>query len=144
MNMTPEEMKSVIRKLNDDAWHKRSLDEAYEAYDDALVFYRPPFPSVVGKAANIASDADMLAAFTDTRLAIDELVVEADTAVARWSWQAAHTGASPNLGIPATGKTVQLAGCSIYHFRGGKIVEQWEYSDLLGLMQQLGVIPALG
>ena len=41
----------------------------------------------------------------------------------------------PALGIPATGKQVQFSGCSIYHFRDGKIVEQWEYGDLLGLMQ---------
>jgi predicted ester cyclase len=35
-------------------------------------------------------------------------------------------------------------GCSVYHFRDDKIVEQWEYGDLLGMLQQLGVIPALG
>lgn len=139
--MTPEEMKSVIRKMNDDAWHKRALNDAYQAYDDEIVFHRPPFPTIVGKEDNLADDEDMLASFTNTRITLDELVAEGDTAIAHWSWQAAHTGATPSLGIPATGKDVQLAGCSIYHFRDGKIVEQWEYSDLLGLLQQLGVVP---
>jgi predicted ester cyclase len=41
-------------------------------------------------------------------------------------------------------RTVRSVGCSVYHFRDGKIVEQWEYGDMLGLLQQLGVIPALG
>jgi predicted ester cyclase len=48
------------------------------------------------------------------------------------------------LGIPATGKRVHFVGCSVYRFLDGKIVEQWEYGDVLGLLQQLGVIPPLG
>jgi predicted ester cyclase len=36
-----------------------------------------------------------------------------------------------------------MMGCSVYYFKNDKIVEQWEYSDMLGLLQQLGVIPAL-
>ena len=142
--MTPEEMKAALAKMNDDAWHKRDLNAAYEIYSADVVFQRVPFPPVVGKEANMQADAGMLAAFTDTRSTIDEMVVEGDTAVFRWSWEAVHTGTSPSLGIPPTGKHVSFGGCSVYHFKNGKIVEQWEYSDVLGLLQQLGVIPALG
>jgi hypothetical protein len=39
---------------------------------------------------------------------------------------------------------VSKAGCTIYWFDGDKVVEQWEYADWLSLLQQLGVIPALG
>jgi steroid delta-isomerase-like uncharacterized protein len=140
--MTPEEIKSIILKMNDDSWHKRDLDEAYRAYSDEIVFHRPPFPLVTGKEANRQGDEGMLSAFTETRSTIHELVVEGDTAIAHWTWQAVHTGTSPALGIPPTGKQVQFSGCSIYHFEEGKIIEQWEYGDMLGLMQQLGVIPA--
>jgi steroid delta-isomerase-like uncharacterized protein len=142
--MPLEEMKAALAKMNDDAWHKRDLDAAYEIYSDAVVFQRIPFPSVVGKEANIRADAGTLAAFTDVRSTIDEMVVEGDTAVLRWTWEAIHTGTSPSLEIPPTGKRVGFVGCSVYHFRGGKIVEQWEYGDVLGLLQQLGVISALG
>lgn len=142
--MTPEEMKSIVRKMNEDSWHKRDLEKAYQPYADEIVFHRPPFPPVAGKEANRMSDEGMLSAFTETRSTIHELVVEGATAIAHWTWQAVHTGTLPTLGIPATGKQVQFSGCSIYHFRDGKIVEQWEYSDLLGFMQQLGVIPAFG
>jgi steroid delta-isomerase-like uncharacterized protein len=142
--MTPEGMKAVVLKMNEDTWHKRDLDEGYQPYADELVFHRPPFPPVVGKEANRTSDAGMLSAFTETRSTIHELVVEGDTAVAHWTWQAVHTGVLPTLGIPATGKQVQFSGCSIYHFRDNKIVEQWEYGDLLGFMQQIGVIPTPG
>jgi steroid delta-isomerase-like uncharacterized protein len=141
--MTPEEMKSAILKMNEESWHERDLDEAYRLYADEIVFHRPPFPPVVGKEANRISDEGMLSAFTETRSTIHEFVVEGDMAIAHWTWQAVHTGTSPTLGIPPTGKQVQFSGCSIYHFRDGKVVEQWEYGDLLGLMQQLAVIPAL-
>ena len=142
--MTPEEMKAALEKMNDDAWHTRDLGAAYAIYADDVVFQRVPFPPVVGKEANKQADAGTLAAFTETRSTIDEMIVEDDTAVLRWTWEAAHTGTLPSLGIPATGKHVRMVGCSVYHFSDGKIVEQWEYGDTLGLLQQLGVIPTLG
>lgn len=105
-------------------------------------YCRAPFLPVVGKEANRKLDEGMLAAFTETRSIIHELVAEGDTLVAHWTWQAVHTGTTPNLDIPPTGKQVQFSGCSIYHFKDDKIVEQWEYGDMLGLMQQLGLVPA--
>jgi steroid delta-isomerase-like uncharacterized protein len=142
--MTPQEMKSAIQKMNDDTWHKRDLDAAYRLYADGIVFHRVPFPPVTGKEANRASDTDTLSVFSETQSTIHELVVEGDTAVAHWTWQAVHSGTSPTLGIPPTGKQAQFSGCSIYHFKDDQIAEQWEYGDMLGLLQQLGVIPSLG
>jgi len=72
------------------------------------------------------------------------MIVDGDTAALRWTWEGTHTGALPSLGIPATGKRVRFSGCSIYHFRDDKIVQQWEYGDLLGFLQQLGVVPSFG
>lgn len=46
--------------------------------------------------------------------------------------------------IPPTGKEVTLKGCIVVHVRDGKIVEEFEYSDYLGFLQQLGVVPPLG
>ena len=42
--MIPEEMRAGLVKMNDDAWHKRDLDAAYEIYSDDIVFQRIPFP----------------------------------------------------------------------------------------------------
>jgi predicted ester cyclase len=47
-------------------------------------------------------------------------------------------------GIPPTGKEATLTSTDIYRIVDGKIVEQWTEADMLGLMQQLGVIPAPG
>lgn len=142
--MIPEEMKAALVKMNDDAWHRRDLEAAYEIYSDDVVFQRVPFPPAVGKEANMQADAGLLAAFDDVRSSVDAMIVEGDTAALRWTWEGTHTGTLPSLGIPATGKRVRFSGCSVYHFQDGKVVEQWEYSDLLGFMQQLGVAPTPG
>ena len=142
--MTFEDMKSIVLKMNEDSWHKRDLDEVYQHYANEIEFHRPPFPPVTGKEANRQGDEGMLSAFTETRSTIHELVVEGDTVMAHWTWLGKHTGTLPTLGVPPTGKQVQFSGCSIYHFRDDQIVEQWEYGDLLGFMQQLGVIPVPG
>jgi predicted ester cyclase len=55
-----------------------------------------------------------------------------------------HTGTSPSLPIPPTGKEVALQGCTVVHVKDGKVSEEWEYSDYLGFLQQLGVVSPLG
>jgi predicted ester cyclase len=47
-------------------------------------------------------------------------------------------------GIPATDSTAAVSGIAIYRLAGGKVGEQWLEYDQLGLLQQLGVIPAMG
>jgi predicted ester cyclase len=47
------------------------------------------------------------------------------------------------MGIPPTGKRVAIRGIDILRIAGGKIVEIWANFDLLGMLQQLGVVPAL-
>lgn len=142
--MIPEDIRAALTKMLDDFWHKEDIEAAYSIYSDEVAFQRIPFPPLIGKAANMQADAGMLAAFSDNKTTIEEIIIEGEAASVRWTWEGTHSGVSPSLGIPATGIRVSIVGCSVFHFRDGKIVEQWEYSDLLGLLQQLGVIPPLG
>ena len=45
------------------------------------------------------------------------------------------------MGVPATGKDVEISGVNIFRIAGGKIVEHWVNYDAMGLMQQIGAIP---
>jgi predicted ester cyclase len=47
-------------------------------------------------------------------------------------------------GAPPCGKHVTMTGCNIAHWRGTKVIEEWEHGDYLGVLQQIGVIPPLG
>ena len=44
------------------------------------------------------------------------------------------------MGIPPTEKTISVDVIDIFRVTGGKILEHWAVADMLGLMQQLGVI----
>lgn len=79
-------------------------------------------------------------AFPDLRVTIEDMVAEGNTVVVRTTFHVTHQGAFQ--GIPATGKAITTTGIYILRFAQGKIAEAWVEQDSLGMMQQLGVIPA--
>jgi predicted ester cyclase len=60
--------------------------------------------------------------------------------VTRWTGRGTHSGEL--MGVPPTGKQVTVTGIDIYRVAGGKLVERWGEFDQMGMMQQLGVVPA--
>ena len=81
-----------------------------------------------------------LAAFPDTRMSIEDLIAGGDKVVARVRYSGTQTGEF--MGIPATGKSVDVALIDIFGMGSdGLVHEHWGVMDALGLMQQLGVIP---
>ncbi len=79
-------------------------------------------------------------AFPDLHIRVEDIIAEDDRAVARYTLNATHNG--DFMGIPATGRRVEISGIDISRISDGKVVEHWGNSDQLGLMQQLGVIPS--
>jgi steroid delta-isomerase-like uncharacterized protein len=80
-----------------------------------------------------------LAAFPDMHWTVKEMVAEGETVVTRFVWTGTHRGAF--LGIPATGKIVEVKGVVIDLLENGKMSESRILMDTMGLMQQLGAIP---
>jgi steroid delta-isomerase-like uncharacterized protein len=78
-------------------------------------------------------------AFPDLHFAIDEMIAEGDTVVARWTLTGTHRG--PFLGIEPTGRTIRVRGMSLDHLQDGVLVSGFDGWDNLGLRQQLGAIP---
>jgi ketosteroid isomerase-like protein len=70
------------------------------------------------------------------------LVAEGDLVVVRETYRLTHQGEFQ--GIAPTGKDVSVTGTEIYRIVDGMFVEQWVEADMLGLLQQLGVVPAPG
>jgi predicted ester cyclase len=62
--------------------------------------------------------------------------------VSRLTLRAAHLG--DLSGPPATGKPVTIKVIDIQRIVVGQIVEYWGRADFLGLLQQLGAVPAVG
>ena len=81
-------------------------------------------------------------AFPDARLTIEDLIAEGDRVAVRQTLHGTHQG--DFMGMPPTGRQVTGTGISIFRIVNGKVVEQWANYDDLGLLQQLGVVPAPG
>jgi predicted ester cyclase len=48
------------------------------------------------------------------------------------------------MGMPATGKSYTISEIHIFRVSNGKVVEHWRDADMLGMMQQLAIVPAPG
>jgi predicted ester cyclase len=46
------------------------------------------------------------------------------------------------MGVPPTGTEIALPGITILRFEGDEVVERWSQTDMLGLLVQLGAVPA--
>jgi steroid delta-isomerase-like uncharacterized protein len=136
-----EDNKAVVRRWFQ-AFNDRDLaaEEAARSADFAA--------HVPGAAAPLDGEgwqsflAAFVAGFPDFRLVVEDLVAEGDRVAARWSFQGTHQGMF--LGIPPTGKPVRMAAIEVNRVADGKVAEHWVALDQLGLLQQLGAIPAPG
>jgi predicted ester cyclase len=87
--------------------------------------------------------SDQFVALPDNHVTVDDVIVEGDRTVVRCTSTGTHEGEF--MGIPATNKKITMSMISITrHNTAGKVVEQWDRYDTLGLMQQLGLVPTPG
>jgi steroid delta-isomerase-like uncharacterized protein len=82
------------------------------------------------------------AALPDFHSTLEDMITAGDKVVSRFTASGTHKGEL--MGIPGTGKRITMPGISIHRIAGGKIVDNWVSMDMLGMLQQLGVIPPLG
>ena len=78
--------------------------------------------------------------FPDIRFVIEDVVASGDRVAVRWTWRATHTGTF--RGLAPSGRPVTDTGMAIYQLRDGRIVRAWVETDRLGVLQQIGVVPA--
>ena len=141
--MTAEERKAFVRRQIDELWNKGNLAAAEECFTQDFVSHDPSSPEEVrGPEGFKRNVAEVRAAFPDFHMEIVDQVAEAEKVVTRYVTTCTHQGEL--AGIPPTGRRVEVAGMGIDYFRGGKICESWEYYDVMGLMQQIGVATVLG
>jgi steroid delta-isomerase-like uncharacterized protein len=135
-----EENKALDRRIFEEVWGAYDLDKV-EKYFAADYVNHNEVPGLPPGREGVKAMVNMFAsAWSDAKLVIDVQIAEGDKVVTRWSSTATHTGEL--LGVPATGKQIKVTGITISRFKGGKVVESWGEYDSIGMMQQLGVVPA--
>jgi steroid delta-isomerase-like uncharacterized protein len=142
MGMPAAENKALMRRYYDEVWQQGNMAAADALVAPTIVDHMPLPGQAPGRAGHHQAVMMILSAFPDHQFSIEDLVAEEDRVVGRWTMRATHTGEL--MGIPVTGKPVTMSGIDIARFANGQIAEVWHIEDVLGMMQQLGVIPALG
>jgi len=132
--------KTIVRRLLEEPWtgNWNVIDEAvapgYVGYDPAVP---EPIRGPAGVRANIQQYID---GFSDARITVDDQIAEGDKVATRWTGRGTQTGEIS--GIAPTGKQVTVTGLTISRLEGGMVVEEWTTWDTLGMLVQLGAVPA--
>ena len=136
------ENKQVVRKLFNDFLSKGNLAVADEIIAANHVHHDPATPDF-GKGPEGQKQTISLyrTAFPDLQFKIDQIIEADDFVTTRYTSTGTHKGEL--RGIAPTNKTIKVEGMAINRISRGRIVETWVIWDALGLMQQLGVVPAL-
>jgi steroid delta-isomerase-like uncharacterized protein len=138
-----EEKKAVVRRFNElveQYWRTGDADAFDEALASDFVHHAPGLPpDLEGMKQALPM---FRAAFPDMRLTVEEMIAEGDKVVDRVTVRGTHEGEL--MGIPASGKQVEFMETHISRIADGKIVERWGQWDALGMMQQIGGVPAPG
>ena len=145
--MSAVENKALARRFVEEVWNKGNMavaDELFASdFDDHRLLPGLP-PGAEGYKQNILQ---LRKAFPDLHVTVEDLIAEGDKVVTRATVHGTHTGelmARMGKVIPPTSKQVTWTGITIARVVAGKATDFWVEADQLGLMQQLGVIPAPG
>lgn len=139
--MSTESNKDLIRRWWDGLNSGDASSLVDELYATDYLLHDPSLPEPVRGLEGVHEFvASVVAAFPDARYTVEELIAEDDRVVQRVSVRGTHQGEFQ--GVPATGNEVSVWVIVISRIAGGKIAEEWQLVDSLGLMQQLGALPA--
>lgn len=130
--------RAVVHRWTEEIWNRGDYSSAKELIAHSLHVrsnQSPPFDGVKPLQETVSG---LRAGLPDGRFTVDELVAEGDTVGHRCAFRGTHR--EEWLGIPGTGKPVEITGTATSHFKNGKIVEHPADWEALRMMQQLGVV----
>ena len=110
-------------------------EDYFQLYAEEAVLHRSP-PLAPGIESIKQWYRSLWAAFPDVRITLGNLVAEGDFVANNFRLQGTHRGAF--LGVPASGKRVDVEGVTILKFADEKCVERWSQTDVMGIMRQIG------
>ena len=139
--MSAAENEAIVNRIWKEVINEGKLNTADELFDTSYVHHEPEGCEVKGTEGFKKLIAMRRTAFPDFHVTVEELITQGDKVVSRWTATGTHKG---NLmGIGPTDRQGTMTGITVTHIVGGKVVEDWENRDRLGMLRQLGAIPPL-
>lgn len=143
--MTEEQNEKIVRRFYEELWNGRRVELADELFAADGVTHQlrsgspdeaaPRTPALM--RSHVAAWA---AAVPDLRFEVEQLSACGDTVASRAVMRGTHAGAWH--GVAPTGRRVEIRMTVTHRISAGKIAEDWVLVDSLGLLQQLGLLPA--
>jgi steroid delta-isomerase-like uncharacterized protein len=141
-----EQNKAIARRYYDEIMNQANLAVIDELMSPDFLFTIPTHPDPYHGPDGFKNLVTMLhGAFPDVHLVVEHLLAEGDTVVGHWTGSGTHIGGPLHTvmgDIPPSGKKFVIDGMSWLKIVDGKIVESLANEDTLGLLMQIGVIPA--
>jgi len=140
---TPEENAGYIRHGIEEIFNRRNFAVADERFADDVVLHSPAQDEPVKGRENLKGFIRKIhTAFSDLHVTVEDLVAAGDRVVTRCTTRGTHDG--DYFGTPPTGHPVTVSEVQIYRVVDGRIVELWLVFNVLGVLQQIRLIPAGG
>ena len=137
-----EENKAILRRVNEEVFTQGNLALVDELLSPNYLLHDPGIPG--GELRGTESFKQQWVsmfrtAFPDLQLSVEDQVAEGDRVATRYTARGTHRGEL--MGIAPTGKQVTITGITVDRISGGKIEEEWNNFDQLGVLRQLGAVP---
>jgi len=140
--MSVTENKAIVQRLVEEGWNGRRLEVFDALLAPNLANHDPNRPEVTDLNGLKQWAQAIWSAVPDFVVQITDQIGEEDRVAKSWVGRGTQTGVL--MGIPATGKRVEFSGTTVYQLSGAKITNiRWSY-DMLGMLQQIGVVPVMG
>jgi steroid delta-isomerase-like uncharacterized protein len=138
--MSTEANKAVARRLFEESLNTGNFAVLDELFAPNYRNYFPGMPDPLDREGWQQVVTMFRIAFPDLHFTVEDIIAEGDTVVLRWTHRGTHQG--DFQGIAPTGKSIMGMGIVFFRLEDGKIVEDRPLFDQLGMLQQLGAIPA--
>jgi steroid delta-isomerase-like uncharacterized protein/4-oxalocrotonate tautomerase family enzyme len=140
MSKHAEEHRKLFTRWFEELWNKKNYNIAYELVDPDFTAHGAGGQDIKqGPNGVIEMVQSWHTAMPDGHMTMDDIITEGDLSTIRMTWRGTHTGMFGT--IPASGNKVEVTSIGIDRVINGHITEGWGELNMLGMMQQMGVIP---
>jgi predicted ester cyclase len=130
---------AIVRRLTQEGFVGGRIEVVDDVVGEDCVDHDPLPGQGQGRKGQRQTCQMVVNGLSNRKTTQDELVAVGDTVIENWIFQGMHTGEF--MGVPSTGKEIQVRGIEIWRLSGGKIVERWGVVDTGAVMGQLGMVP---
>ena len=142
---TEERNKTALRRLFEDAFNTRRFDLVDELITSDLKLHTHIRPGPEGLSPGSKGFHEMIrwiaVGWPKSRVTVQELMAEGDLVAARFIFSGTHDGWLH--GNPPTGRDAAWNEMFFARMRDGKVAELWHELNIIGILQQIGVLPPL-